>query len=164
MINKNMYYLCHFCLDFISNYKNDISKHVNKMNKCKPYSLFNDFEEAKNHSFSKKYIFYFDKTKLSKNDILFIISNYHNHINHIFEDFRNPEMIYKNNSNFYKNKSETKEPNFICNSCETTFTTKYNLIKHMKNIEICKSKKTYNMIMKHNEEVRKQKLCELEES
>lgn len=188
MINKHLYYLCHFCLDFTSNYKNDICKHLNKINKCKSYSLLYNFEEAKKQSLYKKYIFYFDKTKLSKNDILFIISNYHNHRNHIFEDFRNPLMIYKNNSNSFKkeeikdltyeflsDRSESEsesesegesenesERKFICNLCETTFTTKYNLKKHMANVNVCKSKKEYNLFKKQNEEAIKMKLFELQ--
>ena len=58
MINKNIYYLCHHCLDFLSNYKNDISKHINKKHKCKPYTLLYNFDEAIIKSLHKKYIFY----------------------------------------------------------------------------------------------------------
>ena len=101
MINKNTFYLCHYCLDSISNYKNDITKHLNKLHKCKPYSILFSFEEASKKSLYTKYIFHIDKNSLTKNDLL-IAQNWCNKINgtNIKEKYNTID------NSFYNSKSE----------------------------------------------------------
>ncbi len=172
--NYKAVYICHYCLDSISIFKSDVIKHMNKIYKCKPYSNLFDLEQSSIHSVCKRYTFYFDKNKLNKNDLLFIISNYNNEKNYIYEDFRNPILIAKNNDSLFtieelknnelkqtkqqkkkeeeEEKEEENKEEFICFTCETKFKNKYNLLKHSKNERSCKSKKEYNTLMKKNKE------------
>lgn len=178
MINKNTFHLCHYCLDYMSNLKSDVNRHLTKLHKCKPYSILFSFEEAIQKSLHTKYIFYIDKNKLTKNDLLFIISNYHNVKNHIFENFRDPIYIAKNNDSLFtkeeletqyniKNQlkeeeieeiiineveDEIKKEEYKCYHCESNFTTKHNLLKHLENETVCNNRKKQNELIKKNKE------------
>lgn len=186
MINKNTFHLCHYCLDYMSNLKSDVNRHLTKLHKCKPYSILFSFEEAIQKSLHIKYIFHIDKNKLTKNDLLFIISNYNNVKNHIFENFRDPILIAKNNDSLftkeeletqYNKKGEIKEEEikeeeieeiiindvedveneikkeeYKCYHCESNFTTKHNLLKHLENEIVCNNRKKQNELMKKNKE------------
>lgn len=175
MINKNTFHLCYYCLDYMSNLKSDVNRHLNKLHKCKPYSILFSFEEAIKKSLHIKYIFYIDKNILTKNDLLFIISNYNNVKNHIFENFRDPILIAKNNDSLFtkeelesqynikeeieeiiinniQEEDEIKKEEYKCYHCESIFTTKYNLLKHLKNKKVCNNKKEHNELMKQNKE------------
>ncbi len=170
MINKNTFHICYYCLDYMSNLKSDVNRHLNKLHKCKPYFILFNFEEASKKSLYTKYIFHIDKNNLTKNDLLFIISNYNNNKNHIFENFRDPLIIAKNNDSLFTKeeleiqynkdeiKKESKDNNikkkeYKCYNCKSIFTTKYNLLKHLQNKVFCNTKKEYNDLIEKNKEI-----------
>lgn len=173
MINKNTFHLCHYCLDYMSNLKSDVNRHLIKLHKCKPYSILFSFEEAIQKSLHTKYIFHIDKNKLTKNDLLFIISNYHNVKNYIFDNFRDPILIAKNNDSLFTKEelesqynikseiqeiiindveNEIKKEEYKCYHCESNFTTKHNLLKHIENEIVCNNRKKQNELIKKNKE------------
>ncbi len=180
MINKNTFHICYYCLDYMSNLKSDVNRHLNKLHKCKPYFILFNFEEASKKSLYTKYIFHIDKNNLTKNDLLFIISNYNNNKNHIFENFRDPLIIAKNNDSLFtkeeleiqynKNeekviseleeeileqiiqKDKIKNEEYKCYHCESLFTTKHNLLKHLENETVCNNRKKQNELLKKNKE------------
>ncbi len=154
MINKNTFHICHHCLEASSNYRGDINRHLKKKNKCNQYSNLFNFEKSIKYSLYKKYTFNFDTSILSKDDILFIITNYNNQNNYIYENYRDEDLIKKNNESIFNkidtiiNNLKEYEKNFICPHCKYTFTTKHNLLKHTKNKLACDDNKEKYELLK----------------
>lgn len=161
MSKEKSYHICHYCLDFISEYKNDVVKHYNKKINCIPYSLFYSYEEAYLNSIFKKFVFKFDYNELDKNDLLFITKNYNNNINYISENFKEIEnlKIIENSNNKIDNEKELEnKKKFVCEFCGTSYSSKQNLIIHSRNTKLCAQKKEYNDLMLKFEEEKKIKI------
>jgi hypothetical protein len=94
-VKSKTYYICHYCVDYITVNLKDIKKHVNRKNKCKCSTLLS-FDEASLLSINKKFIFLFDNCELIRDDYIFIVKNYTNNKNIIKKDFKNIEN-YQNN-------------------------------------------------------------------
>ena len=146
-------YICNNCIDYNTIYKSDMKKHLTKKNKCISHSQKYSFEEAYNNSLCKTYTFYFDNSNLEQKDYVFIISNYSNINNYIYEDFTNNNLII-NNKNYISDiiiKEEIKEDDnkkkFICPNCGKEYTSKQNLIKHSENKSLCEYNQKYNAII-----------------
>ncbi len=97
------YYICHHCLKYETINLKDIKKHVNRKKKCTKYTGIvntildkNSFYQLSILSTSKKFVFYFDNSNLNINEWFYIITKYTNTINHINIDFKNDEILYKN--------------------------------------------------------------------
>ncbi len=132
------YYICHCCLTYKSQLKNDIIRHLNKKNKCKSNTLFS-FEEALLYSPVKKYIFMFDIKSISLNDMNKIITSYTAPLNYIYDNFDKINNISNNIDD-----KDNKETKFPCSKCNKFFSSKQNLIKHLNNPQICENNIKYN--------------------
>ena len=181
-------YICHYCVEYKTPSKMDMKKHFERKKECHCMNLVS-YENAKILTLSKKFIFSFDYTKLLKDDFLYIIKNFNGYDNKIDEDFYQIKPI-KNNflNSFLKKKDKenilekimnsmedeeiTDEEKFkklyyheekdkyICDRCEKEYTTKRNLIKHLKNPKSCELKVQINQIMEESlkiAEIRREK-------
>ncbi len=158
----NSFYICHHCISYKSRKKNDMKRHLEKINKCNSKSNIS-YDEAVKLSLLRKYIFDFDISKLETNDYLFIIKNYHKDINYIHFDFYNisnqnhldilndkSNLInyQENNINtrkkkdifYYKYFNEEKNK-YVCNECLSEYLSKQSLQIHLTNKKQCEEKK-----------------------
>ena len=147
-------YICNNCIDYNTIYKSDMKKHLTKKNKCKSHSQKYSFEEAYNNSLCKTYTFYFDNTNLEQKDYVFIVLNYTNINNFIYEDFTNNNLIQNNNKKIETDiiikkdvNYENNKKKFICPNCGKEYTSKQNLIKHSENKSLCEYNQKYNKIL-----------------
>lgn len=178
-INKNTFYICNYCVDYKTNYKADMKKHLCKKYKCKSYAEKYTFEEAFDISIIRRYIFLFDYSHLEQKDYAFIINNYTNIDNKIYENFTNNEYIIKNNNekiyskicdhkdnipncliNVNNNELKINDDNtenkqkFVCYNCLTEYASKRSLLKHLENKSLCEYKKKYNLYLQKSEELK----------
>ncbi len=119
----NIYYICHHCCDYYTNYKSDIKRHFERKNKCKCNNMLNSFENSIILSINKKFIFKnVNISKLDKEDLLFIVNNYLSDDNYINKNYKKMNTDNKNNLCTDKNingtdcnniKNENKEINNI---------------------------------------------------
>jgi hypothetical protein len=166
----------------------DMKKHFERKKECHCMNLVS-YENAKILTLSKKFIFSFDYTKLLKDDFLYIIKNFNGYDNKIDEDFyqikpmknnflnsilkkREKENILEKIMSSMEDEDITDEEKFkklyyneekdryICDRCEKEYTTKRNLIKHLKNPKSCELKVQINQIMEESlkiAEIRREK-------
>jgi hypothetical protein len=175
-MNKNTFYICSHCVDYKTQFKADIKKHLTKKKKCISFSEKYSFEEAYDLSLVKKYTFLFNYSNLEKKDYGFIVYNYTNIENQINEDFTNIDLITQNNNqkilskiekcknneiiennqiiensgiteNNKINQNEEKQK-YICYDCLTEYSSKRSLLKHLDNKSLCEYKKKYNEYLK----------------
>ena len=181
-------YICHYCIDYKTPSKMDMKKHFERKKECHCMNLVS-YENAKILTLSKKFIFSFDYTKLLKDDFLYIIKNFNGYDNKIDEDFyqikpmknnflnsilkkREKENILEKIMSSMEDEDITDEEKFkklyyneekdryICDRCEKEYTTKRNLIKHLKNPKSCELKVQINQIMEESlkiAEIRREK-------
>lgn len=81
------YHICHYCYKYTTRFDADIRTHFSRKNRCKCMSLMS-YDEAKDISIKKKFIFNIDITQLTTNDLQYIVQNSHNTVNIIDETFR----------------------------------------------------------------------------
>lgn len=101
------YYICHYCIDYMTTSKCDMRKHFKRKIKCNCLTTLL-YEDAKVLTLNKGYNFNFNKNKLLTNDIIFIITHFTNKHNEINENYKNE--IYKKNE-LLNNKLDKKELN-----------------------------------------------------
>ncbi len=173
-------YICHYCVDYITNNENSMKKHYQRKNKCNCFSKLL-YEMAENLSLNKKFIFTFNYSNLFKNDILFIINHYTNKYNVIHKNYKKNII---NNNFIIDNKNDNNEDNednednislsdfnikyynyeqkcYQCPNCLTEFTRKYNLIKHLDNKKSCLYKQNIKNLVKEaaeKEQMEKERL------
>ena len=115
MNNKELLYICHYCIDYKTSSRKDMVRHFNRKNICKCNNPLNSYNDCKYLSLSKKYYFYFNFNNLFRSDFINIINYFTDIENHIREDyntqftnkikkeiFDNSELI-KINNNLNKN-------------------------------------------------------------
>ncbi len=170
---NNCYHICYFCLNYKSTRKGDLEKHLNKNKKCQltyiPVEMM-DFEKAAQLSLNNRYFFLFDHSKLLFNDYIYIVNNFREPLNYIkYEDVINSNVYLKNNiekiknenkkeeiiqnkKEEYKNEEEEKETKiFKCTRCEKEYTSKQNLLIHLKNKKMCENNQLLNKMLKESE-------------
>lgn len=159
-INKYTIYICHHCIDYKSKYKYDMEKHLNKKKPCNSNTNIS-YEEAKLITLNKKYNFYFNYCNLSQNDFNTIINKYTDKENNIYENWLKNNHI--NNSKIVKNIDDNKEEiidkfdklyfdiilnKYKCPLCNTEYTSKQNMKKHILNQAKCDNIRKINDIIK----------------
>ena len=140
-------YICHYCVEYKTELLSDMIKHFKRKTQCKCCTI-NSYENAFFLS-KKKFIFNFDNSNLTKDDYIFIISHYLDEVNMINKEFR--KEIYektKNIDDLLINKSE-----FYCIECDTLFTRKYNLERHLKTKGACEKIKMKKIALNKNKEI-----------
>jgi hypothetical protein len=174
---NNCYHICYFCLNYKSTRKGDLEKHLNKNKKCQltyiPVEMM-DFEKAAQLSLNNRYFFLFDHSKLLFNDYIYIVNNFREPLNYIkYEDVINSNVYLKNNIEKIKNENkkqeiiqnvkgedknevgddeEEKEAKvFKCTRCEKEYTSKQNLLIHLKNKKMCENNQLLNKMLKESE-------------
>ncbi len=140
-------YICHYCIEYKTELLSDMIKHFKRKTQCKCCTI-NSYENAFFLS-KKKFIFNFDNSNLSKEDYIFIINHYLDEVNIINKDFR--KEIYektKNIDDLLVNKCD-----FYCTGCDTSFTRKYNLERHLKTQGACEKIKMKKIALNKNKEL-----------
>lgn len=172
---KGSFYICHRCLSFKCNSKNDMSRHYQRNNPCMSNIITNDdnIEDNDyfyNKSITQRYITEININFLSNIHIKVIITNCNNIYNIITFDLLNSivnddslKMIKNNNNyNYYfnellnkenKDNDNIKDNKYKCDNCLTEFTTLYRLNQHKKNINICNKKKELNALREKQKEL-----------
>ncbi len=174
-------YICHYCVKYNTNNRCDMKKHFTRKNKCKCVTTLS-YEDARDLTLGKTFIFKFNKSLLNFDDYLFIVNNF-NHINNIINnDFRkeiknkiknieydlnenelnenelNENELNENDKNkknkelFDKEYYNIEKKCYLCKDCFTEFTRKYNLIKHLNNKKSCLYKQNIQKLIKKNNE------------
>ncbi len=149
-MEKNIYYICHYCIKYYTQNKKDMNRHYRRLNKCDCNNNI-DYEKCKILSTGKKFNFNFDIKNCNINDLLFIVNNNNLHNNEIYENYKENNNI-QNNSNQIdllnhnniinlpngSHKKNFKEMFFnyelnkyICYKCYSGFTSKRSLLKHL---------------------------------
>ncbi len=103
---KELFYICHYCVDYKTSNRKDMVKHFNRKNICKCNNPINSYEDSKELTLSKKFYFHFDISNLIRSDYLFIINHYNNFENHIYTDYMNSlktKEISENNKDNIEN-------------------------------------------------------------
>ncbi len=105
---KELFYICHYCIDYKTSNRKDMVKHFNRKNICKCNNPINSYDDSKELTLSKKFYFHFDISNLIRTDYLFIINHYNEIENHIYKDFNKiPEKNKDNNlTNIQNNINE----------------------------------------------------------
>ncbi len=103
MNEKNLYYICHYCVEYKTSIRKDMVKHFNRKIKCNCNSIIS-YENAKILTLSKKYYFYININNLSNNDLLFIVNHYNETNNHIYSNFKNIDLKILNNEENEENE------------------------------------------------------------
>jgi hypothetical protein len=176
---NNCYHICYFCLQYKSTRKGDLEKHLSKNKKCTltytPVDMM-DFEKAAQLSLNNRYFFLFDHSKLLFNDYIYIVNNFRDKINYIkYEDVINSNTYLKNNierikkeerkniknevqeENQDENQEEIQEENpkevklFKCTFCEKEYTSKQNLLIHLKNKKMCENTQLLNKMLEQSQ-------------
>ncbi len=105
MIN-NILMICHYCLDYTTPSRSDMRKHYLRKNKCKCFTTIS-YEDAKNLTFNKNFIFTFNPKNLSKSDFSFITTYYNNNQNTIHKNFKNE--VINTSENLIENNTTSNE-------------------------------------------------------
>ncbi len=183
-MNLQSFYICHHCISYKSQKKNDIKRHLERQKICDPKTIIS-YDEAVKLSLLRKYIFDFDISNLQINDYLFIIKNYIKDINYIHFDFysisnqnqlinENQDELFltnqkENNINsrkkkdlfYYKYFNEEKNK-YVCNECLSEYLSKQSLQIHLTNKKQCEEKKEI-LEFKKIQELELKELNELKE-
>lgn len=168
-----MIYICHYCIEYMTDNRGDMKKHFLRKNKCKCLTTLS-YENAKDLTLGKSFLFTFDRSLLNINDYIFIVTYYNNIRNIININFRKErnKMIddeEKNDNKDHILENEIEEENkkynnpmleefdkiyynknkkcYICPDCLTEFTRKYNLLSHIKNKRSCLYKQNINKLI-----------------
>ncbi len=86
-VNKPHYHICHYCFKYMTPHNSNINNHFKRKRKCPCLTLFS-YDEAKDASTHKKFIFNIDTHKLTTDDLKFIGQNTFKETNVINEDYR----------------------------------------------------------------------------
>ncbi len=150
-------HICHHCIDYRTPHRKDMIKHFQRKNKC----ILNNkisYEEAEKLSLYKKFYFYFDYTKLFKNEIIKIITFFYEKNNNIYENYNDIIKNYnisiqnkKNDGIYYPEEAKDidefdllyfnfEKGKYECKSCNSEYTSKQNMKKHLANIKNCEKK------------------------
>ncbi len=163
---KGSFYICHRCLSFKSNSKNDIIRHFHRSNPCMPNIITNDDNIEDNDYFYNKSISHRYVTEMNINileDIHFkiIVNNFNNEYNIITFDalnsfIKHDDLLIKKNNNInkYFNKiigmnnieEDNKNKKYKCYECMSDFSSLQKLKKHSENINYCNKKKQLNLL------------------
>ncbi len=155
-------HICYHCIDYKTDSLSDMIRHFKRKKNCNSSTLY-EYEHCKELS-KRKYTFTFNTTSLSKDDYIYIITHYYEKNNIIHENFRSKiNEVISNNilSQFMKNndcesmsdnESDSNDDiiNFICNKCNTIFSNKSNLKRHLENEKACERKQHENFIFNKN--------------
>jgi hypothetical protein len=172
-------YICHYCVEYKTPSKMDMKKHFNKKKECHCMNLLS-YEKAKLLTLSKKFIFTFDYSQLLKDDFLYIIKNFNCYENRIDENFYKLKPVKNDFLDSILKNKEEKEDNlelvtniicnneltedekfkkmyyneekdkYICDKCMKEYTTKRNLLNHMKNKKSCNLQIEIKQIMEES--------------
>jgi hypothetical protein len=171
------YHICHRCATYKTHYKKDMYSHFNRQYDC-PSNLSYTPDEALNYSVSKIYHFTFPTDKLLLNDYIFIIQNYSESYNVINPDYRNESVVDSNTSiqtmvvykrdkkngvakkprakrdnSFNQRYYDEKSKRFICDLCDTKYTTKQSLQQHQRSQTKCLMLQKEKMILEVNQQI-----------
>ncbi len=103
-------YICHYCIKYNTNSRCDMKKHFTRKNKCKCATTLS-YEDSKNLTLGKTFIFTFDKSLLNLDDYLFIVNNFNNISNIINIHFRKEIKNKINNLELENKNDEFNEDN-----------------------------------------------------
>ncbi len=157
-------YICHYCIDYKTGQRKDMIKHFDRKKSCKCNTLLS-YEEAKEKTLYKKFYFYFDFHQLIRNDFIQIVSFYNEKENYIYDNYS--DFIYESNMKKMeeeekKNKHENdafdklyynhEKEKYECKICNSEYTSKQNMKKHLLNIKQCDAKKKLNDMIELNKE------------
>lgn len=147
-IKKELLYICHYCIKYSTQNRKDMVKHFNRKNNCSSNNLNITYEKAKILTLEKRFYFYFDIKKLTNDDFKFIITNYNNKENFLYEIYKNIHLENKIiNNEFNKKYINNKTDTFECNKCFTKFMSKQSLIKHKLSGKRCNYIEVVNKIL-----------------
>ncbi len=165
---KGSFYVCHRCLLFKCNSKNDMKRHYQRINQCTPNIIINDNtiqdkDFFYNKSISHRYVIEMNINFLLDFHIHLIINNFNHIYNIITFDVLNSlindeklklikndynyniyyeKLINKDNENFNKKCTNT----YKCTNCFSEFSSIYILNNHQKNINYCNKKRELNLL------------------
>ncbi len=111
-IKGKLYYICHYCNSYICHHRKDMVNHCSRKLKCPCNSLLS-YDECSVLSLYKKFYFYFDIEHLTKDDIMYIVKNYINDDNHIYEDYKKYSISTNLKSNTYFKQLESLENMYL---------------------------------------------------
>ncbi len=185
---KDLYYICHYCIDYKTSNRKDMVKHFNRKCNCKCNNPAISYENAEILTLSKKFYFHMDINTLFRNDLIFIINHYCNEENHIYDNYYQIAMAkkniksIKNRSIIPQNENQNENDNidefdatffniqkckYVCNKCFSEYMSKQNMVKHLNNKKFCEYKQNIKHIIeeskKHSEIVLQKKRKEEEE-
>jgi hypothetical protein len=150
------YHICHKCC-YMTNYKKDIKKHVNKKKSCENIvNLQFDEQTLNKMSLNKKYeinvkinstnITFDQRIKLAKIEIPESYK-FHNldHLDNIKVYLWNQKKnsIKKKKDEFYHKYYDENKNKFVCDKCLAEYTSKQNLQLHLTNILLCNEYKSW---------------------
>ncbi len=149
-IKKELLYICHYCIKYSTQNRKDMVKHFNRKNNCNLNNSNITYEKAKILTLEKRFYFYFDIKILKIDDFKFIITNYNNKENYVYETYKNIYLNNKiiNDNEFNKKYINNKTDTFQCNKCFTKFMSKQSLIKHKLSGKRCNYVEVVNKILK----------------
>ncbi len=158
---KELYYICHYCVDYKTQNRKDMVKHVNRKINCKCNNPILSYEDAKLLTLSKRFYFHINIDELMRNELLFIINHYCNQENHIYSNYKN--ILYSviqntNKQDSHKHKSEEldefdklyfniEKNKYICDKCESEYISKQNMLKHLNNKKSCEYKQNIKKVI-----------------
>ncbi len=159
-------HICHYCIDYKTTQRKDMFKHFERKNKCECNTLLS-YEDAKKLTLYKRFHFHFDPCQLMRKDYIKIVNFYNDKHNNIYENFA--EFIYKTNiktkllkneepgsnleeeeDEFDKNFLNRSTHKYECKICNSEYTSKQNMKKHLLNLKQCEAKKQLNDMIELN--------------
>ncbi len=173
-------YICHYCVDYKTSSKMDMKKHFDRKKKCQCMNLVSyenaklltlskkfHFTFDYTHLLKDDFLYIiknfncyenvihenFYKMKPVKNDFLnSILKNKNetkqNITNEIIQICQNNEL--SEDEKFKKMYYNEEKERFVCDKCAKEYTTKRNLVKHLKNKKSCELRIQINEIMKES--------------
>ncbi len=177
-MSKVTLYFCHYCCDYFTNNKTDLKRHFERQNKCICTNVINTYQDASILSLNKKYVFDndFNTKSLSKNDILFIVTNYTDNINYIPKNYKKKkkegilnhvlEKTSEENKEIIKSVNDLFDPEtnkYVCVLCKSSYTYKQGIERHLLEKNRCtKLQKIQSVLQETSDTIQKIKEKEKE--
>ncbi len=133
-------HICHYCIEYKTTQRKDMIKHFQRKNNCRQVNDIT-YESAKQITLYKKFYMYIDDESIPTRDYLKIVKNNNEKRNYIDENYNQirrviqprPMLIQTNEyvdiiDQKYYNASTSR---YECNLCNSTFTSKQNMKKHI---------------------------------
>lgn len=167
-------YICHYCLKYATPQRYDLIRHLSRKIKCKlnyiPSTMLSR-EQFGQISISKKYTIPIPVENLTLSDRIYLVTEYHDPINVVPENFRSrpvriPQienedkreivdeqdtgeysLSLSQNATCYNDLVSDGINGYQCPLCKSYYASKQSLVKHLKNQKVCRERQELNAIL-----------------